>query len=123
MILAVVVGLAGSFGAASRYLIDGALQDRTTGSFPFGTLTVNMAGSFILGLLTGLGLAHGLPAQVRTVAGVGFCGALTTWSTASWETVRLAEEGMGGQALTNAIGGLLVSALCAAAGIALGLLR
>src|SRR5207237_7875961 len=87
--LAIVVGLAGAAGAVARYLLDGAVQDRTAGPFPFGTLTVNVVGSLVLGVLAGLALDHTGSSAVRTVLGAGFCGGLTTWSTASWETVRL----------------------------------
>jgi CrcB protein len=116
---AIVVGLAGGIGSASRYLIDGAVQDRTSGLMPFGTLTVNVIGSLLLGVLTGLALYHGFTKAPKAVLGPGFCGGLTTWSTATWETVRLAEEGALGEAAANAIGGLAVSVAAAAVGIAL----
>jgi fluoride exporter len=119
MTLAIVVGLAGGIGSAARYLIDGAVQGRTRGVFPFGTLSVNVAGSFLLGLLTGLALYDGLTKAPKAVIGTGFCGGLTTWSTASWQTVRLAEEGATGQAAGNALGGLALSIAAAAAGIAI----
>ena len=93
MTLAIVVATAGALGAVSRYLLDGAVQDRTEGIFPFGTLAVNVVGSLILGLVAGLVLRHGASSHLESVVGTGFCGGLTTWSTASWETVRLAEEG------------------------------
>lgn len=92
MILALVVAGAGAVGAGARYLLDGFVQDRTSGVFPFGTLTVNVLGSCLLGLLTALALHH-VGSEARTILGVGFCGGLTTWSTATWETVRLVEEG------------------------------
>ena len=90
--VAIAVGLAGAMGAVARYLVDGAVQDRTSGAFPFGTLAVNLIGSFILGVLTGVAW-HDADSGIRAVLGTGFCGGLTTWSTASWETVRLLEEG------------------------------
>jgi len=119
MTLAVVVGVAGALGAVARYLLDGAVQGRTRATFPFGTLMVNVAGSFILGVLTGLALYHGLTPAPKAMIGAGFCGGFTTWSTASWETVRLAEDGAVGAALCNGLGGLLASVAAAAAGIAL----
>ncbi|HLY81603.1 MAG TPA: CrcB family protein, partial [Acidimicrobiales bacterium] len=109
MTLAVVVGVAGALGAVARYLLDGAVQGRTRATFPFGTLMVNVAGSFILGVLTGLALYHGLTRAPKAVIGAGFCGGFTTWSTASWETVRLAEDGAVGAALCNGLGGLLAT--------------
>jgi CrcB protein len=115
VILALAVALAGSVGAVARFLTDGAVQDRSTGTFPFGTLTVNCAGSLILGAVTALAWYHGLGGRAHAVVGVGFCGAFTTWSSVSWETVRLAEDGLGRQALLNLVGG--VAAALAAAGV------
>jgi CrcB protein len=118
MTLAIVVGVAGAFGAVGRYLLDGAVQDRTEGIFPFGTLAVNVVGSVILGLVAGLVLRHGVSSHLESVIGTGFCGGLTTWSTASWETVRLAEE-RSVAAAARYTGVNLVASLAAAA---LGLL-
>ena len=119
MTLALVVGVAGAAGAIARYLCDGAVQDRTAGLFPFGTLAVNVAGSLILGLLAGYTLSHTDGRTARTVLGTGFCGALTTWSTASWETVRLAEEGATTTAVTFTLANLATSVCAAAVGIVL----
>jgi len=115
--LALAVGLAGAGGAAARYLTDGAVQDRTSGLFPFGTLTVNIAGSLILGFLAGYTLSHTGGGTAKTVVGTGFCGGLTTWSTASWETVRLAEEGAPRAAITFALTNLCASLAAGAVGI------
>ena len=97
MIVALAVALAGSLGAVARFLTDGAVQDRSAGAFPFGTLAVNCTGSFILGAVTALAWYHGLGGRAHAVVGVGFCGAFTTWSSVSWETVRLAEDGSAGR--------------------------
>jgi len=115
--LALAVGLAGAGGAVARYLTDGAVQDRTSGLFPYGTLTVNIAGSLILGFLAGYTLNHTGGRTARTVVGTGFCGGLTTWSTASWETVRLAEEGAPRAAIAFALTNLGTSLAAAAVGI------
>jgi CrcB protein len=120
MILAVVVGVAGALGAVLRYLADGAVEDRVSGAFPWGTLSVNVSGSFVLGLITALVWYHGLAGQDRTALGVGFCGGFTTWSTASWESVRLAESGLVRQALAFTFGGLAAALAAATAGVALG---
>jgi CrcB protein len=117
MVLALVVGLAGGTGAVARYLLDGAVQDRTSGLFPFGTFTVNVIGSFVLGLVAGVVLRHGWPGPLESIVGIGLCGGLTTWSTASWETVRLIEEGEGATALRYALANL--GASLAAAGLGL----
>ena len=119
MTLALVVGVAGAVGAVARYLLDGAVQDRTAGIFPFGTLAVNVLGSLVLGFLAGYVLSHTGGRTAKTVLGTGFCGALTTWSTASWETVRLAEEGATTTAVTFTMVNLVASFAAAAVGIAL----
>jgi CrcB protein len=118
----VAVGLAGAFGAVSRYLIDGAVQDRTGGMFPFGTLTVNVVGSLVLGVVAGVAIHHSGAATTRVVLGTGFCGGLTTWSTASWEAVRLAEEGSTKAAVAFTLVNLAASLAAGAVGLAIGLL-
>jgi fluoride exporter len=118
MNLALVVGVAGAVGAVARYLLDGAVQDRTAGLFPFGTLAVNVVGSLILGFLAGYVLSHTGGGTAKTIVGTGFCGALTTWSTASWETVRLAEEGAATTAITFTLVNLVASFAAAAIGLA-----
>jgi len=115
--VALAVGFAGVAGAVGRFVVDGAVQDRSAGAFPFGTSVVNVAGSAVLGLVTGLAWYHGLAHAPRAVVGAGFCGAFTTWSTVSWETVRLGEEGLGLQAALHMLGG--VAACLAVAGAAL----
>ena len=117
MTLALTVGLAGAAGALARYLLDGAVQDRTAGVFPFGTLAVNVVGSLILGFLAGYVLGHTGGRTAKAVVGTGFCGALTTWSTASWETVRLVEESATATAITFTILNLGASFTAAAVGI------
>jgi len=84
---------AAAVGAPARYVVDGALTRRTGGTFPWGTCAVNISGSFVLGMITGLGLYHGLSSDVRVVAGTGFCGAYTTFSTFTYETLQLVEGG------------------------------
>lgn len=119
MVLALVVGLAGSVGAVGRYLLDGAVQDRTSGLFPFGTLTVNAVGSLVLGCVAGLALRYAGDQTAETIIGTGFCGALTTWSTASWETVRLAQVGESMVAVGYTFANLAVSLVLGGLGLAL----
>ncbi|MEV6324551.1 fluoride efflux transporter CrcB [Nocardia sp. NPDC051787] len=87
--LLVLVG--GAIGAPLRYLIDRAVQDRRDSLFPWGTFLVNLIGCLVLGGLSGAGTALATPLFI--LLGTGFCGALTTYSTFSYETVRLAERG------------------------------
>jgi CrcB protein len=102
-----------------RYLVDGLVADETDGSFPWGTFVVNVTGSLLLGVLTGLSLYHSLPRTGLVILGTGFCGAYTTFSTFTFETVRLVEMGGVDEAARNALGTLLTCAAAAAAGIAL----
>jgi CrcB protein len=80
-------------GAPARYLTDRAIQRRHDTVFPWGTFTVNVAGCLVLGLVTGAA-THGVVSTSATaLVGVGFCGALTTYSTFAYETLRLTETG------------------------------
>ena len=89
-LLLVIAGAA--VGAPLRYLGDRAVQARHDTVFPWGTFAVNVIGSLILGLVTGAVTAGGASTQVQLAVGTGFCGALTTYSTFSYETLRLLED-------------------------------
>jgi fluoride exporter len=110
---------AAAVGTPARYLLDGWVQDRTEGAFPWGTFAVNVSGCVALGVLTGLGLYHDLGSTYRTVLGTGALGAYTTFSTLTYETVRLAEEGALDEAFRNAAASFLVGLAAAGAGLAL----
>jgi fluoride exporter len=110
-----LVFLGGVVGAPTRYLIDRFVQRRHDSVFPWGTLTVNIVGSFVLGLITGLQP----PGAVTALVGIGFCGGLTTFSTFGFETVRLLEEGSTAAAALNALGSLALGVVSAAAGYGL----
>ncbi|MEU9189809.1 fluoride efflux transporter CrcB [Streptomyces sp. NPDC048484] len=88
-----LVAIGGAVGAPLRYLTDRAVQARHDTVFPWGTFTVNVVGSLILGVLTGAALSGTAGHTVRLLLGTGLCGALTTYSTFSYETLRLAESG------------------------------
>ena len=100
MTLALVV-LGGAVGAPLRYLTDLFVQARHDSVFPWGTFVVNVVGSLLLGALAAGSAEAGLPDWVLTLAGTGFCGALTTFSTWSFETIRLIEDGAWVEALAN----------------------
>ncbi|MEC9488772.1 MAG: fluoride efflux transporter CrcB [Halanaerobium sp.] len=92
MLKVIAVGLGGFFGAISRYLISGWVERYFQGTFPFGTLTVNLVGCFLLGFLYALTLEkEALGPIVRIGITTGFLGALTTFSTFSLETLTLLE--------------------------------
>ncbi|HEX4725026.1 MAG TPA: fluoride efflux transporter CrcB [Pseudonocardiaceae bacterium] len=98
-----LVALGAMVGAPMRYLTDRLVQSRHDSVFPWGTLAVNLAGCLVLGVLAGSGAAGTSPLYV--LVGTGFCGALTTYSTFSYETVRLAQE----RAYFYAVANVLVS--------------
>jgi CrcB protein len=111
--------VAGAIGAPLRYLLDGLVGDRTDAVVPWGILLVNVSGSFVLGVVTGLALHHGLGRTPRIVIGTGFCGAFTTFSTFTYETVRLIEADRRREALVNVAMSLGLGLAAAAAGLAL----
>ena len=111
--------VAGSCGAVARFAVDGWVGDRTAGLFPWGTFAVNVSGSLVRGFLIGLALSHALSTTPVVVLGTGFCGAYTTFSTFTYETVRLVEGGDVDEALRNAAGTIVTCAVSAAAGLVL----
>jgi CrcB protein len=114
--------VAGAVGAPTRYLVDRAVSDRVRGLFPWGTFVINVTGSFLLGVLTGLSLYHAFPRTPRVILGTGFCGAYTTFSTFTYETVTLLGDGHPTDAWRIALGTLAAGTLAAAAGLALAAL-
>lgn len=108
-----LVALAGGLGAATRFAVDGATRARWTSALPWATIVINVTGSLLLGLLTGVVLFDGAPGSWRVVLGTGFCGGYTTFSTASVETVRLLQLRLYAAAAATAVGTLV---LCVAAG-------
>jgi len=119
-----ILGLlvAGAIGAPARYVVDVAIQERFESTLPLGTVFVNVTGSFVLGVLTGLALYHAFPTTPRTILGTGFCGAYTTFSAFTYETIRLAEERELGLAFRVVAMSLVLPALAAALGLALAAL-
>ena len=104
----VLVLIGGALGAPVRYLVDRWVSARHDSVLPWGTFTVNMAGSFILGVIAAIVVVRGGPGWLLTVAGTGFCGALTTFSTFGYETMRLVEDGAWRQAAGTVIGSVTV---------------
>lgn len=111
-----LVALGAAIGAPLRYLVDRAVQGRHDSLFPWGTFAVNVTGSAALGLL--VGGAGAVPGPVMALLGTGLCGALTTYSTFGYETVRLLEQRAGWYAALNAAVSVAAGLGAAVAGIA-----
>jgi fluoride exporter len=113
---ALLVALGAAVGAPLRYLVDRAVQARHDSLFPWGTFAVNVAGSFVLGVLT----RAAVPAGLGALLGTGLCGALTTYSTFGYETVRLLEDRARPYAVLNAVASVGAGLGAAFCGIAVG---
>ena len=111
------VALGAAVGAPTRWYVDTWTQRQWAPIFPWGTFGVNVVGSALLGFLVASWSRDG---AVATLVGVGFCGALTTFSSYAWESHRLGEDGATGIALANVVGTPLVCCAAAALGWWLG---
>jgi CrcB protein len=110
------VGLLGGAGALGRFLLDAAVAGRSTGWFPYGTLAVNLSGSALLGLVSGLAL-HG---DALTLAGGALLGSYTTFSTWMLDSHRLAEHDRGRALAANLLGSLALGLAAVALGRMVG---
>jgi CrcB protein len=115
-LVTLAVGVLGGLGAIARFLLDGAVSGRLGGDFPYGTIVVNVSGSFALGALVGAALGG----AAFSVAGTGFIGAFTTFSTWALESHRLGEDGRLGLGLANFAVSLVLGVAAAWAGRRLG---
>jgi CrcB protein len=112
VVIALLVLVCGGAAAIARFGVDAAIETRRLGEFPWGTLAVNLGGTFVLGVLAGLGASH----RTMLVLGTATIGSYTTFSTWMLESHRPAEEGEPRLAWMN----LVVSLLTGLAAIALG---
>jgi CrcB protein len=119
--LAVLVGVAAALGAVARYLVDLLVQSWLDAELPWGTFVVNVTGSFVLALASGLATHHGLDRDAAVVLTAGLAGGYTTWSTLMWESAALATDDSLIAATVNVAGSLAAGLLAAAAGYALAL--
>ena len=117
-----LVLLGGAVGAPLRYLTDRFVQSRQKTAFPWGTFTVNIIGSLVLGFLLEGSLLHHVSGTFSTLLGTGFCGALTTYSTFSLDTLKLVEDGEHRKALLNVVVSLALGLAAAYAGLGLAAL-
>jgi CrcB protein len=117
----VMIAIGGAAGAVTRYLVDGWVLDRTGAGFPWGTLAINVSGSFVIGILAALTIDRAvLPAEIRGPVMIGFVGAYTTFSTLMLESWRLVESGQDVAALANLAGSVVLGVVAVAAGLILG---
>ena len=117
----VLVGIGGFAGAVARRAVDLWVSDRAQSAFPFGTLVINLTGSFVLGLLFAWATERDvLPASIRGPVMIGFIGAYTTFSTWMLESWRLVEEGAWGLAMVNVFGSVALGLVAVFAGLAVG---
>ncbi|MEA5455407.1 CrcB family protein [Sinomonas sp. JGH33] len=114
----ILLGLAGGVGAGARFVLDGVVRSKARTALPWGTITINVTGSFLLGLVAGA-LTRGAPLELQMIAGTGFLGGYTTFSTASVETVRLIQSRRPGIAVVNAAGTFAATLIAATAGMLL----
>lgn len=122
LLVALLVAVGGGVGSMVRFVLDSVVRARFGGRYPVGTTLINLSGSLLLGLVTALALGQLLSADWRLALGTGVLGGYTTFSTASFETVRLAQTGRIGAALLNGFGMLVGSVVLAAAGFWAGVL-
>ncbi len=115
------LAVGGAFGAVSRYLVQGWVQDLAGGRLPWGTFVVNISGSFALGLVFALAMDRAVLApEVRVPLMVGFIGSYTTFSTLMLESWVLVEEGDLTRMLFNIFGSVAVGMVAVVAGLAVG---
>ena len=114
--ISLLIAVAGGLGAASRLVVDGLVRDRVSTSFPWATVLINVSGSFLLGLLVGLGAGD----RWQAVVGTGFLGGYTTFSTASFETAGLLLDRRPLAATASGLGVLVACVAAASGGYALG---
>jgi CrcB protein len=116
-----LISIAGGVGAALRFLVDGTIRHLLPWSYPAATFVVNLSGSFLLGVLTGIVGAHAAPHGWQVVVGAGLLGGYTTFSTASFETTRLIQDRRYLSAAINGVGMLIACTAAAGGGYAAGL--
>jgi fluoride exporter len=117
----VAIGIAGGLGALARYGLDGLISRRLASPFPWGTFAVNVSGAFVLGFLMTL-MTEQLTAApwLRSALTIGLLGAYTTFSTLSYETYRLLEDGAVGLAAANVLGSAGAGLAAVYLGVVLG---
>lgn len=113
-----LVALGGALGSVSRFLMGPALQRAFNATFPVGTLIINILGSLVLGFVMRLAIEGvSVTPEARAFIAVGFCGGFTTFSTFSYEAIRLLEDGEGWRAAAYIVASVMLSLLAAFVGL------
>lgn len=117
----ILIAAGGACGAVARFALDSWVSSRASGDFPWGTLLVNVTGTFVLGLLFSLAVERGvIPADIRLPILIGFLGSYTTFSTWMLETLRLVEQGAWLGAFVNAAGSVVLGMAAVVVGMIIG---
>ncbi|GAC1468643.1 MAG: fluoride efflux transporter CrcB [Gemmatimonadaceae bacterium] len=112
------IGLGSAFGGVTRAVVGGFVQNRSHGVFPWGTLLVNISGSFLIGLILGDGsLPRNLPPTTRALLASGFCGGYTTFSAFSYESIALVSGGFYGRAVIYSVSSVAAALTATVSGI------
>lgn len=121
VLVAVAVCAAGGVGAAARFTLDGAIRTRNRATYPVATTIINLTGSLVLGLVTGLAVGRLLDPDWQLIIGTGLLGGYTTFSTASFEVARLLEERRWIAGATHSLITLVVATAFAGLGLRVGI--
>ncbi|MGV1003293.1 MAG: fluoride efflux transporter CrcB [Candidatus Nanopelagicales bacterium] len=108
-----LVMLGSGLGAASRWRLDEVVSKRLPGDLPWGTFTINVSGSLLLGLVLSFADARSGAAALVALLGSGFCGGYTTFSTFAFQSFRMLESGPAGRAALNLLGSLAAGMVAA----------
>ncbi len=115
------IAVAGGLGALGRYYMAGLAQRMLGDGFPYGTLLVNVLGSFLVGFIMQAGMSTDvLPRSLRLAATLGFLGAFTTFSAFSYETLGYLEDGMWLMAGVNILANVIPAIMAVFLGVSLG---
>ncbi|CAO1649120.1 CrcB family protein [Salinibacterium sp. NG22] len=117
---ALFITVAGGLGAALRLAVNAFVHRRIRTNYPVAMSIINISGSFLFGLITGMTAGHFVPEELGLYAGVGMVGGFTAFSTTSFQTLRLLQENRVWLAIANSFGMLAVAVLMAALGLMLG---
>ncbi len=121
--IAILISLFGGVGASTRFIADGLLRSILGRRFPWATMIINVIGSLILGIVVGAVVAHPRMKNIELVIGTGFCGGFTTFSTATFESIRLLQEKRYVSFWLQFLGNFLLCLAAAGLGVWLGSFR